>query len=45
MDTLQTGGMQSWDWGTDWQTWACRASHALGLIVVLALLLVLGWAP
>jgi hypothetical protein len=33
----------SWGWAVDWQVWACRLSHLLGLIVVLLLLLVLGW--
>jgi hypothetical protein len=32
-----------WGWALDWQVWACRLSHMLGLIVVLLLLLVLGW--
>jgi hypothetical protein len=32
-----------WGWALDWQVWACRLSHALGLIVVLLMLLVLGW--
>jgi hypothetical protein len=34
----------SWGWANDWQVWACRLSHALGLIAVLMLLLALGWA-
>ena len=34
----------SWGWAADWQVWACRLSHALGLIVVLLLLLAAGWA-
>jgi hypothetical protein len=34
----------SWGWATDWQAWACRLSHALGLIAVLMLLLALGWS-
>jgi hypothetical protein len=33
----------SWIWGTEWQHWACRASQVLGLLVVLALLLAIGW--
>jgi hypothetical protein len=33
----------SWGWAVNWQIWACRLSHVLGLIVVLLLLLVLGW--
>ncbi len=32
-----------WGWAFEWLVWACRLSHALGLIVVLALLLMLGW--
>jgi hypothetical protein len=27
-----------WGWGTEGQLWACRLSHLLGLIAVLALL-------
>lgn len=29
-------------WGTDWQLWACRLSHLLGLVAVLGLLVLLG---
>ena len=32
----------NWGWGTPWQLWACRLSHALGLVVVLGMLVVLG---
>lgn len=32
-------------WGTSGQLWACRLSQALGLVVVLAMLLALGWTP
>ena len=35
----------SWGWGSPWQLWACRLSHALGLAVVLGLLLVVTDAP
>jgi hypothetical protein len=38
-------GASSWGWGTHRQLFACRLSHALGLVVVLGLLLALGWAP
>ena len=31
----------NWAWGSPWQLWACRLSHLLGLVAVLALLLVL----
>jgi len=31
-----------WSWGTDWQLWACRLSHLLGLMVVLGLLWFVG---
>lgn len=34
-----------WGWGTRRQLFACRLSHALGLVVVLGMLLALGWAP
>jgi len=33
------------EWGTAWHVWACRLSQALGLMVVLAVLLLIGWAP
>jgi hypothetical protein len=33
----------SWEWGAEWQLWACRASQVLGLLVVLGLLLAIGW--
>jgi len=33
--------MLGWSWGTSWQLWACRLSHAIVLLVVLAMLLVL----
>jgi len=32
------------EWAADWQVWACRLSHAIGLVVVLMLLLAIGWA-
>jgi hypothetical protein len=32
----------SWGWGAPWQLWACRLSHVLGLLAVLAMLLALG---
>lgn len=32
----------SWAWGADWQLWACRLSHVVGLVAVLTMLLVLG---
>jgi hypothetical protein len=32
---------QGWGWGTAGQLFACRLSHALGLLVVLGLLLAL----
>ena len=35
----------SWSWGTAQQLFACRLSQALGLVAVLAMLLLLGWAP
>lgn len=34
--------MVTWGWGADWQLWACRVSHVLGLVAVLAMLLLLG---
>ena len=27
-----------WSWGTESQLWACRLSHVLGLVAVLALI-------
>lgn len=38
-------GTSGWGWGTAGQLWACRLSHLAGLLVVLALLLAIGWAP
>ncbi len=38
-------GAPNWSWGSPRQLWACRLSHALGLIAVLALLLMLSTAP
>jgi len=35
---LQGRIVPSWEWATDWQLWACRLSHVLGLIAVLTLL-------
>jgi hypothetical protein len=29
---------QGWSWGAESQLWACRLSHVLGLVAVLALL-------
>jgi hypothetical protein len=36
------GGAPNWGWGTSRQLWACRLSHALGLVVVLGMLVALG---
>jgi hypothetical protein len=32
----------SWSWGADWHLWACRLSHLLGLVALLAMLVLLG---
>jgi hypothetical protein len=45
MIELQGRSVPSWEWGTDWQVWACRLAHALGLIAVLVLLAIVGWTP
>jgi hypothetical protein len=34
----------NWTWGTSWQLWACRLTHVLGLIAVLAMLWLTGIA-
>jgi hypothetical protein len=31
-------GEAGWSWGTESQFWACRLSHVLGLVAVLALI-------
>lgn len=44
MTVEQFSGVEpGWEWGLDWQLWACRASQVLGLLAVLGLLLEIGW--
>ena len=45
MTESQGNSTLRWEWAVDWPLWACRLSHAVGLVVVLLLLLALGWAP
>jgi len=43
MIELQGRSAPSWEWGTSWQLWACRATHVLALLAVLAMLALVGW--
>ncbi len=45
MGVTQGQAAPSWAWGTGRQLLACRLSHALGLLVLLAMLLARGWTP
>ena len=45
MDMAESHATPSLGWGSNGQLWACRASHALGLVAVLGLLLIVTDAP
>ena len=45
MDMAESHATPSLGWGSNGQLWACRVSHALGLVAVLGLLLIVTDAP